>query len=332
MEGREVFRKAVRATVESAERVLKQADVTAEEIALFVPHQANLGSSTPLASESASIRRVMPSASSTPQHSAAVLRDRACGSRRRRRLKDGDLVLFSGFGAGMTWASAVVRWGGARRLQHMLTGRSARMTNGQDGSTVADDAACDEGADAGVGPGRVILVTGVRAASGWPVRGVPSRRRPRSRHMADETAGGARGPAGTHPLLSVACDVTSPWTSSEPLPRSNKRSDRFRSSSALPDHRRHPAPAQCPKSVGTTSSRRTSPRSTDRETGARTHGSSQARRIVLIRRLSLHGFRGQGELRSLQGRTGGFARSLARRVASRSITSTWWLLGLWPRI
>ena len=27
------------------------------------------------------------------------------------RLKDGDLVLFSGFGAGMTWASAIVRWG-----------------------------------------------------------------------------------------------------------------------------------------------------------------------------------------------------------------------------
>ena len=42
MEGREVFRKAVRATVESAERVLKQADVTAEDIALFVPHQANI--------------------------------------------------------------------------------------------------------------------------------------------------------------------------------------------------------------------------------------------------------------------------------------------------
>jgi 3-oxoacyl-[acyl-carrier-protein] synthase-3 len=27
------------------------------------------------------------------------------------RLKEGDLVLLSGFGAGMTWASAVIRWG-----------------------------------------------------------------------------------------------------------------------------------------------------------------------------------------------------------------------------
>jgi len=42
------------------------------------------------------------------------------------------------------------------------------------------------------------------------------------------------GPAGTHPLLSVACDVTSPMDVERALPRSNKRSDRFRSSSALP--------------------------------------------------------------------------------------------------
>jgi 3-oxoacyl-[acyl-carrier-protein] synthase-3 len=28
-----------------------------------------------------------------------------------RRLKEGDIVLFAGFGAGMTWASAVWRWG-----------------------------------------------------------------------------------------------------------------------------------------------------------------------------------------------------------------------------
>ena len=42
MDGREVFRRAVRADVDSAQRVLTQADVTAEDIALFVPHQANL--------------------------------------------------------------------------------------------------------------------------------------------------------------------------------------------------------------------------------------------------------------------------------------------------
>jgi 3-oxoacyl-[acyl-carrier-protein] synthase-3 len=29
------------------------------------------------------------------------------------RLADGDVVLLSGFGAGMTWASALLRWGGA---------------------------------------------------------------------------------------------------------------------------------------------------------------------------------------------------------------------------
>src|SRR2546427_719569 len=42
MEGQEVFRRAVRATVESARAALERAKVTAEEINLFVPHQANL--------------------------------------------------------------------------------------------------------------------------------------------------------------------------------------------------------------------------------------------------------------------------------------------------
>ena len=32
-----------------------------------------------------------------------------------RRVKDGDLVLLSGFGAGMTWASAIIRWGDLHR-------------------------------------------------------------------------------------------------------------------------------------------------------------------------------------------------------------------------
>ncbi|MCC5953344.1 MAG: beta-ketoacyl-ACP synthase 3 [Acidimicrobiia bacterium] len=42
MEGREVFRRAVRATVASAQRAMADADMTADEVALVVPHQANL--------------------------------------------------------------------------------------------------------------------------------------------------------------------------------------------------------------------------------------------------------------------------------------------------
>ncbi len=114
MEGREVFRRAVRATVESAERVLKQADVTAEDIALFVPHQANIriidAMGQRLGIDPARHAICLDHTGNTSAASCGIALAEAADA---GRLKDGDLILFSGFGAGMTWASAVVRWGGA---------------------------------------------------------------------------------------------------------------------------------------------------------------------------------------------------------------------------
>src|SRR4029078_5864274 len=42
MEGKEVFRRAVRVMIDSATRTMERAGVTADDIALFVPHQANI--------------------------------------------------------------------------------------------------------------------------------------------------------------------------------------------------------------------------------------------------------------------------------------------------
>jgi len=113
MEGREVFRRAVRATVESAERVLKQADVPIDEIALFVPHQANLriidAVGQRLGIDPARYAICVDRTGNTSAASCGIALAEAADA---GRLKDGDLVLFSGFGAGMTWASAIVRWGG----------------------------------------------------------------------------------------------------------------------------------------------------------------------------------------------------------------------------
>ncbi len=114
MEGREVFRRAVRATVESAERVLKQADVTVEDIALFVPHQANLriidAVGQRLEIDPARYAISLDHTGNTSAASCGIALTEAADA---GRLADGDLILFSGFGAGMTWASAIVRWGGA---------------------------------------------------------------------------------------------------------------------------------------------------------------------------------------------------------------------------
>ena len=111
MEGQEVFRRAVRAIVESAVATLYQAGITASEVDLFVPHQANariidaaaarLG--IPAARTFVNIDRYgNTSAASIP----IALAEAADGD----RLHSGDMVLVSGFGAGMSWASALLRW------------------------------------------------------------------------------------------------------------------------------------------------------------------------------------------------------------------------------
>jgi 3-oxoacyl-[acyl-carrier-protein] synthase-3 len=115
MEGREVFRRAVRATVDSAAAALERAKVAAADIALFVPHQANLR-----IMEAAAARLGIPSErmavvlDRTGNTSAASIPLALAEAAAAGRVQPGDLVLLAGFGAGMTWASAVLRWGAGR--------------------------------------------------------------------------------------------------------------------------------------------------------------------------------------------------------------------------
>ena len=111
MEGREVFRRAVRLMVDSATASMKAAGVVADDIALVVPHQANIRIISAacerlgIGLDRASIvldRTGNTSAASVPLALADALAD--------GRASRDDLVLFVGFGAGMTAASAVVRW------------------------------------------------------------------------------------------------------------------------------------------------------------------------------------------------------------------------------
>jgi 3-oxoacyl-[acyl-carrier-protein] synthase III len=116
MEGREVFRRAVRIMVDSATKSLAHAGVTADDIKLVVPHQANIRII------SASCDRLgigLDRASIVLDHtgntSAASVPLALAEALDAGRVSDGDLILFVGFGAGMTSASAVVRWDQAAR-------------------------------------------------------------------------------------------------------------------------------------------------------------------------------------------------------------------------
>lgn len=111
MEGREVFRKAVRIMVDSATKSMAHAGVTAEDIKLVVPHQANIRIISAsmdrlgLPLERASI--VLDTTGNTSSASIPLALNQALDD---GRIEDGDLVLFVGFGAGMSAASAIVRW------------------------------------------------------------------------------------------------------------------------------------------------------------------------------------------------------------------------------
>ncbi len=111
MEGREVFRRAVRVMIDSGRRAFERAGVQPDDIALVVPHQANVR-----IIESANAKLGLPMARTavvldrTGNTSSASIPLALVDAVRNGRLSPGDLVLFVGFGAGMTWASAIVRW------------------------------------------------------------------------------------------------------------------------------------------------------------------------------------------------------------------------------
>jgi 3-oxoacyl-[acyl-carrier-protein] synthase III len=112
MQGQEVFRRAVRAVVESARTTLDRAGVAPSDVACFVPHQANIR-----IIESASSRLGIPAERTIVNidhygnTSAASIPLALAEAADAGRLRDDDLVLMSGFGAGMTWASALLQWG-----------------------------------------------------------------------------------------------------------------------------------------------------------------------------------------------------------------------------
>jgi len=112
MDGKEVFRRAVRIMVDSGQKSMAHAGVTADDIALVVPHQAN----TRIISAACDrlgipIERAALVLEHTGNTSSASIPLALVDAIERNRVKAGDLVLLVGFGAGMTAASAILRWG-----------------------------------------------------------------------------------------------------------------------------------------------------------------------------------------------------------------------------
>ncbi len=111
MRGKEVFRRAVLATVESATKSLERAKVGVDDIALFVPHQANIRIIEAAASRLGLGKdRIATVIERTGNTSSASIPLALIDAIEKGRIHHGDHLLLAGFGAGMTWASAVWRW------------------------------------------------------------------------------------------------------------------------------------------------------------------------------------------------------------------------------
>jgi 3-oxoacyl-[acyl-carrier-protein] synthase-3 len=111
MNGKEVFRRAVRIMVDSAQKSMAAAGVTTEEISIVVPHQANIRIISAACDRlGISMDKASISIHETGNTSSASIPLALFGDFGQVKPKDGDTVLLVGFGAGMTAASAILRW------------------------------------------------------------------------------------------------------------------------------------------------------------------------------------------------------------------------------
>ncbi|MEK4148835.1 beta-ketoacyl-ACP synthase III [Robertmurraya sp. FSL W8-0741] len=112
MNGREVFKFAVRQMGESSVNVLDKAGLTKEDVDMLIPHQANIRImeasrqrlELPLEKMSKTVHKYgNTSAASIP---ISIVEELEAG-----KIKDDDVIVMVGFGGGLTWGAIALRWG-----------------------------------------------------------------------------------------------------------------------------------------------------------------------------------------------------------------------------
>jgi 3-oxoacyl-[acyl-carrier-protein] synthase-3 len=111
MAGREVFKSAVLAMARACDQALAKAGVTAEDLDLLVPHQANIRIIEATAKHAAvPMSKVMVNVDRYGNTSAASIPLALAQAVDEGRLRPGMLVMLVTFGAGFTWGATVLRW------------------------------------------------------------------------------------------------------------------------------------------------------------------------------------------------------------------------------
>jgi 3-oxoacyl-[acyl-carrier-protein] synthase III len=111
MRGKEVYKLAVTAMEDAALELLAKHGVTADQLKLVIPHQANRRIIDSIAKRMGiGPERLQINVERYGNTSAASIPIALHEARRAGRIASGDLVLLVAFGAGLTWAAALIRW------------------------------------------------------------------------------------------------------------------------------------------------------------------------------------------------------------------------------
>lgn len=111
MKGNETFKVAVRTLEEIARSTLSANHLRVEDIDLYVPHQANVRILKAVIERlGLPVERVMLNVDRYGNTSAASIPIALDEAVREGRIANGSLVMLGAFGAGLTWASAMIRW------------------------------------------------------------------------------------------------------------------------------------------------------------------------------------------------------------------------------
>ncbi len=110
MQGNQVYRFAVRIMVEATREVLDKAGLVEDDIDWVIPHQANQRLIDLAAERLGAPEKVYSNVARFGNTSAASIPIALDEASRAGKLKTGDHVLLVGFGAGLTWGAAILRW------------------------------------------------------------------------------------------------------------------------------------------------------------------------------------------------------------------------------
>lgn len=111
MDGKEVYKFAVKVMGQTAEKALERAGIDKSEIDILVPHQANIRIIQSAAKRlDLPMEKVFVNIDKYANTSGASIPIALDEAHREGRIKRGDIVVLTGFGAGLTWAGMVMKW------------------------------------------------------------------------------------------------------------------------------------------------------------------------------------------------------------------------------